>query len=109
MEEKYQKTLLKFGKNGAHSSRTMMLSEITELFYGRDIDTTQEQYQEDIITYNVLNKPTAKARKLTYRYIIDLYGLSNDIPLFKVFRKLWESDESARPLLACQMALASYL
>lgn len=105
-QEKLLKFGFKFGKNGAHSSRTMMLAEITDLFYGRDINSTQEQYQEDIITYNVLNKPTDKARKLTYRHLIDLYGLSNNIPLFRVFRQLWESDESARPFLACQMALA---
>ena len=105
-QEKLLKFGFKFGKNGAHSSRTMMLAEITDLFYGRDINSTQEQYQEDIVTYNVLNKPTDKARKLTYRHLIDLYGLSNNIPLFRVFRQLWESDESARPFLACQMALA---
>ncbi|WP_166424587.1 hypothetical protein [Paraglaciecola sp. 20A4] len=96
----------KFGKNGAHSSRTMMLAEITELFKGRDAQSTLEDYLEDVTTFNVLSKPTDKARKLTFRHMTDLYGMSNEIPLFRVFRRLWESDEQARPVLACQMALA---
>lgn len=31
--------------------------------------------------------------------------MDTSTPLFRIFRQLWESDESARPLLACQMAL----
>lgn len=95
----------KFGRNGAHSARTMMLSEITELFHGREVLANPAQYQEDIERLNVLHKPTEKARKLTWRHLIDLYGMDIDIPLFRVFRQLWESDELARPLLACQMSL----
>jgi hypothetical protein len=105
-QESLQKFGFKFGKNGAHSSRTMMLAELTELFFGRDAASTLDQYRDDIVDFNVLNKPTEKARKLTYRHLTDLYGLSNDIPIFRVFRRLWGSDDLARPVLACQMALA---
>ena len=104
--ESQQKFGFKFGRNGAHSARTMMLAEITELFHGRGIEATLGQYQEDIELFNVLHKPTEKARKLTWRHLIDLYGMDINIPLFRTFRRLWESDESARPMLACQMALA---
>ncbi|MBS4077705.1 hypothetical protein [Pseudomonas rustica] len=101
-----QKFGFKFGRNGAHSARTMMLAEITELFHGRGFEATPAQYQEDIELFNVLHKPTEKARKLTWRHLVDLYGMDTHIPLFRTFRRLWESDESARPMLACQMALA---
>jgi hypothetical protein len=104
--EYQEKFGFKFGRNGAHSARTMMLAEITELFHGRGIEATLGQYQEDIELFNVLHKPTEKARKLTWRHLIDLYGMDINIPLFRTFRRLWESDESARPMLACQMALA---
>ncbi|PAA41058.1 hypothetical protein CJU80_12335 [Pseudomonas fragi] len=104
--ESQQKFGFKFGRNGAHSARTMMLAEITELFHGRGIEASLAQYQEDIELFNVLHKPTEKARKLTWRHLIDLYGMDINIPLFRTFRRLWESDESARPMLACQMALA---
>lgn len=104
--EYQEKFGFKFGRNGAHSARTMMLAEITELFHGRGIEATLGQYLEDIELFNVLHKPTEKARKLTWRHLIDLYGMDINIPLFRTFRRLWESDESARPMLACQMALA---
>lgn len=103
--ESQQKFGFKFGRNGA-SARTMMLAEITELFHGRGVEATLAQYQEDIERFNVLHKPTEKARKLTWRHLIDLYGMDITIPLFRTFRSLWERDESARPMLACQMALA---
>ena len=104
--ESQHKFGFKFGRNGAHSARTMMLAEITKLFHGRGVEATLAQYQEDIELFNVLHKPTEKARKLTWRHLIDLYGMDINIPLFRTFRRLWESDESARPMLACQMALA---
>ncbi|WP_027853091.1 hypothetical protein [Marinobacterium litorale] len=104
--ESQQKFGFKFGRNGAHSSRTMMLAEITELFYGRGVEATAEQYQEDVELFNILHKPTEKARKLTWRHLVDLYGMNTAIPLFRVFRRLWESDEQGRALLACQMGLA---
>ena len=104
--ESQQKFGFKFGRSGAHSARTMMLAEISELFHGRNLEATHAQYREDIELFNVLHKPTEKARKLTWRHLVDLYGMDITIPLFRVFRRLWESDESARPMLACQMALA---
>tara|TARA_R110001592_G_scaffold13740_2_gene62803 strand:- start:25280 stop:26059 length:780 start_codon:yes stop_codon:yes gene_type:complete len=102
-QEKYG---FKFGRNGAHSARTMMLTELTELFQGRGVDASPDQYQEDIVRFNVLHKPTEKARKLTWRHLVHLYAMDTEVVLFRTFRRLWESDERARALLTCQMALA---
>ncbi len=105
-----QESLIKFGfkiarKGGTHTRRTMMYKELSTLLNCRVAGSLLEQYQEDITIYNILNKPTENARKFTFQYLTDLYGLSNDIPLFRVFRRLWELDSEAQPLLACQMAL----
>lgn len=96
----------KFGRNGGHSSRTMMFSEVSELFQGRPANADLLQYKEDIEVFNVLHKPTEMARKLTWRHLFDLYGMDQTIPLFRAFRRIWDCDEAARPLLACQLCLA---
>ncbi len=95
----------KFGQSGAHSARSIMLEELRILFAATSPDTTKEQYQSDIVDHNLLDKPTTKSRSLTFRHLVDLYGLSNDVPLFRVFRKLWSIDLDAQPLLALQLAL----
>jgi hypothetical protein len=103
--EAQQKFGFKFGQSGAHSARTMMFAELTQLFDGRPVDALPEHYRGDIELANVLHKPTSKSRTLTWRHLVDLYGMNTEIPLFRIFRQLWESDASARALLACQMAL----
>lgn len=92
-----QKLGLKFGRNGVHSSRTMMLAEISELFHGRPASATAAQYKEDIEVFNVLHKPTEKSRQLTWRHLVDLYGMDTDIPLFRVFRRLWTAMSPLEP------------
>jgi len=95
----------KFGQNGAHSARSMMSEELKALFASTEKDTAKEHYQADICDFNVLNKPTAKARTLTFRHLVDLYGMSNEVPLFRVFRKLWPIDPGGQSLLAFQLAI----
>ena len=95
----------KFGQSGAHSARSMMLAELQALFQSTAQDATREQYQSEICDLNLLDKPTVKSRKLTYRHLVDLYGLSDDIPLFRVFRMLWPLSDDAQPVLALQLAL----
>ena len=100
-----QKFGFKFGQSGAHSARSMMLAELQTLFATTAPETKPAQYQSDICDYNVLDKPTAKSRSLTYRHLVDLYGMNTEIPLFRIFRKLWPIDPLAQPALALQMAL----
>lgn len=95
----------KFSKSGAHSARSMMLEELRMLFTATNPGTAKKQYESDIVDHNLLDKPTSKSRTLTYRHLIDLYGLNNEIPLFRIFRKLWEIDEASQPVLALQLAL----
>ena len=104
-QESLSKFGYKFGKNGAHSARSMMLEELRSLFQATAPDSTQEHYQSEICDHNLLDKPTVKSRKLTYRHLVDLYGLSANIPLFRVFRALWPLAPEAQPVLALQLAL----
>lgn len=105
-EEHLQPFGFKFGKNGAHSARTIMMYELTRLFEHNDSDTSKETYLADIIDYNLLDKSTDKSRQLTAKHLVDLYSLDNQIPLFRIFRKLWSIDPAAQALLALQLALA---
>jgi hypothetical protein len=95
----------KYGSNGAHSARSMMLDELSLLFSANGPDAERSKYQKDICDLNLLSKPTIKARLLTYRHLCDLYGMTNDIAVFRIFRKLWTQDAGARPVLALQVAL----
>ena len=95
----------KFGQSGAHSARSMMLAELQALFQSSAPDAIQDLYQSDICEYNLLDKPTVKSRKLTYRHLVDLYGLDREIPLFRVLRSLWPLAEQGQPVLALQLAL----
>ncbi|UVO16608.1 BREX-1 system adenine-specific DNA-methyltransferase PglX [Stutzerimonas stutzeri] len=92
----------KFGKNGAHAARTMMLAELQDLFAYTPVDADRDQYREQIVDFNRLDKPTSNARVLTYGHLLDLYAMSPEVPLFRVFRTLWEQDSAARPVLAPQ-------
>lgn len=80
----------KFGKNGAHAARTMMLAELQELFAYTPVDADREQYREQIVDFNRLDKPTSNARVLTYGHLLDLYAMSPEVPLFRIFRTLSE-------------------
>jgi hypothetical protein len=84
----------------------MMLAELQVLFQTTPPDARQEQIRFEICDNNLLNKPTMKSRNLTFRHLIDLYGLDPDIPLFRVFRSLWPLSEPGQPVLALQMSLA---
>lgn len=96
----------RFGQSGAHAARTMMLTELTELMESLPLDADFEQYRDSVEHGNVLHKPTRNARRLTWRHLVELYGMRTDLPLFRAFRRLWFCDATARPLLACQLALA---
>ncbi len=96
----------KFGKNGAHSSRTIMFSELKSLFSVTHATAQLADYQNAIISHNCLNKATESSRKLTYRHLKDLYSMDIRLPLFRVFRQFWDSDPQAQVMLALQLAYA---
>lgn len=104
-EEQLIKFGYRFGRNGPHASRTMMLTEISFLLARVNETAGRSEYQQEVVEFNALGKPTKKARELTFRHLTDLYGLDPALPVFRVFRQLWCLDEPARPILALMMAL----
>lgn len=96
----------KFGKNGAHAARSMMIQELTQLLMSLPEQASLDEYRAKIIDANLLHKSSENARKLTFRHMVDLYGLSPQVPLFKIFRQLWDLSEESQPLLALQLAVA---
>ncbi len=97
---------LRFGARGTHTSRTMMLAELTELLAGVEEEADRAAYAAAIVDDNLLGKQTAATRRLTNQRLGELYGLDPCIPLFRILRRLWTVDAAGRPLLALLCALA---
>lgn len=94
------------GRSGAHASRTMMLNELESLLGALPTCATREDYVADVVDANLLGKGTAKTRVLTAKHLVELYGLDENLCLFRVFHHLWLQDAQARPVLALTLALA---
>lgn len=84
----------------------MMFEDLSRLFEHAGADATRDDYRRAVVAFNVLGKPTHKSRVLAFGHLTELYGLEPTIPLFRVFRRLWEADAAARPMLALMVALA---
>ena len=96
----------RFGANGPHAARTMMLTELRLLLAHTDAVTSRGDYARAIVEHNILGKPTRKARELTLRHLSNLYSLDTSNPIFRAMRRLWPLAESAQPVLALAVALA---
>jgi len=96
----------RFGDKGTHTSRTIMLSELTDLLAAVPAGAPREHYAAAIVEENVLGKQTIATRRLTSQRLGELYGLDPRLPVFRVLRRLWAADEAGRPLLAMLCALA---
>jgi len=95
----------RFGDKGTHTSRTMMLSELTDLLAELPPDAERADFAAAIVEENVLGKQTMATRRLTNQRLGELYGLDPRIPLFRVLRRVWNLDEAGRPLIALMCAL----
>lgn len=96
----------RIGARGTHTSRTMMLKELTRLLEVTDKCASVDDYRTLVIEDNVLGKKTVSTRKLTAQRLSELYALDPSVAIFRVLRDLWERDAEARPLLACLCANA---
>ena len=94
------------GRSGPHAGRTLMLRELTQLLDTAAPDADASHYRAAIHNENVLGKPTASSRRDTSKRLRALHGLDPSLPLFRVFRRLWNLDPAARPLLALLNGLA---
>ncbi len=97
---------LKFGDKGMHTSRTMMLDELSILLRAGKTVAARSEYRAMIVEENCLAKRTVSTRKLTDQRLGELYALDTNVLLFRVIRQLWDSGEIGRPLLAMLLALS---
>ena len=94
------------GARGTHTSRTIMLDELSRLLNAAPGNASREDYADAAIEDNCLGKRTVATRKLSFQRLSELYGLDARLILFRALRDLWASHESSRPLLALLLALA---
>lgn len=96
----------RFERGGTHSSRTMMLDELTALLsYVDRSEAKKADYLHAIEAENCLGKRSGKTRRLTYRHLAELYSLDTNHLLFRALLYFWQRDEEGRPMLAL---LATY-
>ena len=91
---------------GTHGSRTIMLRDLRLLLAVCEPGASLDDYREAIIDENVLMKATLSTRRESVRRLRELYGLSDDILLFRALRDIWPMEEAAQPLLALLCASA---
>jgi hypothetical protein len=96
----------RFGSLGTHTSRTLMLHEISSVFASVPPNAARMDHAAAIIGDNCLGKTTASTRRATNQRLGELYALDPAVPLFRVLRRLWDADRAGRPLLALLAALA---
>lgn len=96
----------RFGINGPHAARTMMLDDLRLLLAQTPPEATRTDYFSAVVEGNVLGKPTHKARELALRHMATLYALDPANPIFRALLRLWPLNEDAQPLLALAVALA---
>lgn len=94
------------GLVGTHTSRTMMLAELTTLLAAVPASAARQEYAQAVVEGDALAKPTTATRRLTLQRLSELYALDLEVPIFRVLRKLWDIESQSRPLLAILLALA---
>ena len=96
----------RFGINGPHAARTMMLNDLRLLLAHTSPQSKQAEYVSAIVDSNVLGKPTRKSRTLAVRHLSTLYAFNLANPIFRALRRLWPLNEAAQPMLALAVATA---
>ena len=94
------------GEKGVHSSRTLMLSELSQVLAATPPDAGIADFRRVVVEDNVLGKRTATTREHTVRKLKALFGLDPSVPVYRLMRNLWEQETDGRPLLALLCAVA---
>ncbi len=88
------------GVSSVHTSRTMMLGELSLVLEHVGKNATTDEYLAAVVEHNVLGKPTQTTRKRSAQRLVELYSLDQTRAVFRLLRHFWSADPSARPLLA---------
>src|SRR3989442_846488 len=90
----------KFGNKGTHTSRTIMLDELSTLLRVCGSSAIRADYTKALVDDNCLGKHTLSTRRLTLQRMTELYALDVAVPLFRLLRQFWFADEKAHRQLA---------
>lgn len=96
----------RFGHVGTHTSRTMMLDELTATLSAVPTGRKTTDYASAIVEDNCLSKQTIANRRHSLQHLRELYALDPSVPLFRILSRLWVLDVQGRPLLALLVSLA---
>lgn len=91
---------------GTHTSRTLMLSELTGLVEMAGAGADYKCFQGAAIDMNAVRKLTLSTRQKTFRHLRELYGLSPSIVVCRALMDLWTCNSDAQPLLAALCSTA---
>ena len=94
------------GDKGTHSSRTLMLTELSAVLSSVPPESGMTEYRRAVVEENVLGKRTVTTREHTVRKLKALYGFDPTIPVYRILRRLWDEAPEGRPLLALLCAVA---
>lgn len=94
------------GERGAHTSRTMMLDELSLLLCTVPDAVSREDYAVAVRMENCLGKKTVANRRISFQRLTELYALDARVVLFRVLKELWMFHDENHPLLALLLALA---
>lgn len=96
----------KFGESGTHTSRTLMLKELSALLAAVGQGAVREEFVKAVVEDNVLGKSTTSTRRISAQRLTELYALDTAVPTFRLLRRLWSLDPDSQPLLALLSGLA---
>lgn len=94
------------GQKGVHNSRTLSFEDLETLLDAVPREASNDEYRRAIREENVLAKNTDSTRRYLGQRLSQLYGLDEEILLFRVFREYWERAERGQRVLALLLALA---
>lgn len=96
----------KSGASGTHTSRTIMVEELSALLAAVEVGATRDDFVRAIVEDNVLGKSTASTRRLTAQRLSELYALDTSVPIFRALSRLWAVDRESQAVLALLCSLA---
>ncbi len=91
---------------GTHTSKTMMLTELSCLLAASAPEADHSESRRLVVEDNVALKGTLSARKDTFRRLAQLYALRPESHVFRALRDLWTVSEEEQPIIALLCALA---
>jgi hypothetical protein len=94
------------GTTSVHTSRTMMLDELSLLLAKISSNGKADSYVSAIVEENILGKPTQTTRQRTAKRLEELYSLDPNCTVFRLLRHFWPAGRVGRPVLAFLAAAA---